>query len=98
MFRKESFRWDHTQILPFNYYDAAYPLKWVPREDSIIRQGLKSSNKTDLVITGQSKLQMQSFINHAARIWNLAPASIKDCKSIGTVKYCIKSFVKTLPI
>ena len=78
--------------------DEAYPLKWVPRVDLIIRQGLKSSNKPDLVITGQSKLQMQSFINDAARIWNLAPASIKDCKSIGTVKYCIKSFVKTLPI
>ena len=79
-------------------YVNSYPLKWVTREDSIIKQGLKFTNKPDLVVNGHSKPQMQSFFNDAAVLWNLAPKQIKECKSIGTVKKCIKTFVKTLPI
>ena len=79
-------------------HDEAYPLKWASREETIKRIGLKSSNKPELIIEGQSKLQTQCFINDAARIWNLAPMTIKECNSISAAKKYIKTFVKTLPI
>ena len=79
-------------------HDEAYPLKWATREETIKRIGLKSSNKPELIIEGQSKLQTQCFINDAARIWNLAPMTIKECNSISAAKKYIKTFVKTLPI
>ena len=92
LFLQLGYKMTAIQKLIYNLRDYTvqkYPIK---------RQGLKSTNKPDLVLTGHSKLQMQSFFNDAARIWNLAPNQIKECKSIGTVKQCIKTFVKTLPI
>ena len=66
-------------------YDS-YPIQWPNRKDQINREGLKSSNKPDLVIKGKSFLQSLTFINDAANVWNGAPSAIKDCTSLSSVK------------
>ena len=73
-------------------------MKWAKREDEIKRLGLKSTNKPELVIKGHSKIQMQSFANDSANVWNAAPVIIKESKTLLTAKRHIKTFVKTLPI
>ena len=78
-------------------YDS-YPIQWPNRKDQINREGLKSSNKPDLVIKGKSFLQSLTFINDAANVWNGAPSAIKDCTSLSSVKKQIKIFIQTLPI
>ena len=78
--------------------DTAYPIKWIKRRDDQQRLGLKSSNKPDITIKSHSKIQSGTFFNDAAQIWNDAPVSIKECKSIYAAKKNIKSFVKLLPI
>ena len=75
-----------------------YPIQWKRREDVMKKEGLKSSNKPDLVITGRSSIQDASFINDTARVWNNAPEALKSCKSLHTVKKQIKIYTKTLPI
>ena len=74
-----------------------YPIQWKNREEVMKREGLKSSNKPDLIITGRSAIQDKSFINDAARVWNNAPMEIKSCKSLHSAKKLIKLFSRTLP-
>ena len=76
----------------------SYPIKWINRKDEIIRQGLKCSNKPDLIIKGKSPLQSQTFIHDAAMVWNSAPRALKECVSLNTVKKQINLFICTLPI
>ena len=41
---------------------------------------------------------LNTFIGNATRLWNNAPRSIKDSKSISTAKKAIKSFCLSLPV
>ena len=72
--------------------------QWPKRSEELKREGLKSSNKPEIVIKGHTKIQSQTFINDAALMWNNAPSAIKDCKTLWSVKKQIKIFVQTLPI
>ena len=51
-----------------------------------------------LVEQGISNLATSTYINDSARIWNKAPLSIKECKTLMSAKKAIKTFVKTLPV
>ena len=66
--------------------------------DELSREGLKSSNKPELVIKGKTYTQSQTFINDAASVWNVAPKVLKECTSLSSVKKQIKIFAQTLPI
>ena len=66
--------------------------------DVMKKEGLKSSNKPDLVSTGKSTIQDATFINDAARVWNFAPLAIKECKTLFSVKKQIKIYTSSLPI
>ena len=57
--------------------DNSFPMQWAKREDNIKRIGLKTSNKPELITTGNSKIQEQSFANDSAKVWNAAPACFK---------------------
>ena len=78
--------------------DSSYPIQWIKRMDQLNREGLKSSNKPELVIKGKTCTQSQTFINDAASVWNVAPKVLKECTSLGSVKKQIKIFAQTLPI
>ena len=75
-----------------------YPIQWKSRAELIKKEGLKSSNKPDLVIKGRTVIQDSTFINDTARVWNTAPQDLKNCKSLYSVKNQIKIYSRTLPI
>ena len=77
---------------------TGYPIEWLKRCDEQKREGLKTSNKPELLIKGKSKIQSQTFVNDAALLWNRAPKSIKECKTLATAKKQIKIFINTLPL
>ena len=79
-------------------HDETHRTRWVKRQDLLTRTGLKSSNKPDLVTNGMTRLQMNTFYNDAAFVWNKAPTSIKECKSLITAKKQINLYIKNLPI
>ena len=58
----------------------------------------RATTRGDLVIKGKTELRQSSFINDAAKIWNNAPISVKQCKTLFGAKREIKKFVLTLPI
>ena len=74
------------------------PIQWTRRKDELNRDGLKSSNKPDVVIKGRTVTQSNTFINDAASIWNVAPSVLKECKTIRAAKTQIKLYVHSLPI
>ena len=59
----------------------------------------KSKVRGDLVLQRDGlRTTKDSFRHQAARIWNAAPSTIKNSKTIPTVKKHIREFVLTLPI
>ena len=75
-----------------------YPVNWINKKDSAVRKDLRSINENSLKMTGNSNVQASTFYIDAARVWNLAPDVIKNCKSLLSAKSEIKPFVKTLPL
>ena len=78
--------------------DPKYPTQWDKRRDHQKRTGLKTSNKPELITSGKTRIQENTFFNDAAHLWNTAPKSIKDCKTVSAAKKQIKLFVKMLPL
>ena len=79
--------------------DVNYPIQWKlkspPAEDARIT---RSENVNNLVESRLLKFEESTFMNDAARIWNLAPQTLKDCKNIYSVKREIKNYIVTLPL
>ena len=64
------------------------------REDRALRSGTNFM----LSVNGRTKKERSSFINDGKKVWNMAPPSIKSCRSLYLAKSEIKKFVKTLPL
>ena len=79
--------------------DENYPLQWdvkpPPAEDA---RTTRSMNVTTLVESRRSAIEEATFKIDAARVWNLAPQTLKECKSLFSVKREIKKFILTLPL
>ena len=58
----------------------------------------RAASRGDLLVKGKTELRQSTFINDASKIWNNAPLTIKQSKTISSAKIEIKKFVKTLPI
>ena len=48
--------------------DKKYPIQLTKRSDEQKREGLKTSNKPEIVIKGTSNIQSQTFVNDAAKL------------------------------
>ena len=72
--------------------------KYPRRNDTNPEQRTRSAvtNKLDEAVGG--KIITTTCINDAAKLWNGAPDSIKNCVSIYSVKKCIKAYTSTLPL
>ena len=68
------------------------------RNDVIHDRRTRASTENVLMETHGCKTLNGTFINDAAKIWNRAPAEIKDSTSLYAAKNNIKKFVRTLPI
>ena len=79
--------------------EALYPINWEKRTaNQSTACTLRSTDSKNLKIIGKTKLMESTFVSDAARIWNMTPACIKECKSLYTVKKEINNFVKSLPL
>ena len=47
---------------------------------------------------GKTNTTKSTSVSDAVRIWNLAPESITEAKSLYQVKKAIKDYIKSLPI
>ena len=75
-----------------------HPTKYPRRNDTNPEQRTRSAvtNKLDEAVGG--KIITTTCINDAAKLWNGAPDTIKNCVSIYSVKKCIKAYTSTLPL
>ena len=74
-----------------------YPIKWEIKQSPTDGAQITRSNN-NLVETRHSKHSDSTFMNDAARLWNIAPQKLKECKNIYSVKKEIKKFVGSFPL
>ena len=53
----------------------------------------RAASRGDLLVKGKTELRQSTFINDASKIWNNAPLTIKQSKTISSAKIEIKKFV-----
>ena len=75
-----------------------YPLNITQQSTPTIGVGTRAAQKGKPVEIGNSKLTMNTSTSDAIRIWNKAPESVTEAKSLFQAKQAIKEFVKSLPI
>ena len=75
-----------------------YPTKLTKMVVSENMSTTRAINSGKLVELGVSNLSKCTFHNDAIKAWNVAPISIKSCKTIFAAKREIRIFVKTLPV
>ena len=68
------------------------------RNDVINDRRTRASNENALMEYYGCKTFNSTFKNDAARLWNLAPAVIKNSVSLYSAKSQIKKFALTLPL
>ena len=75
-----------------------FPIQWVRRNEAIQDRRTRASKENLVTEYVGGHTLMATFISDAARVWNLAPESIKNCTSLLMAKKRIKEFSLTLPI
>ena len=75
-----------------------YPLKIKQQTVQEVGATTRASRKGRPINIGLSKSVRNTSTSDAVRIWNLAPDTVTESKTIYQVKSQIKSYVKTLPI
>ena len=72
-------------------------IKW-EMDPKLVDLRTRSIQKENLLVVGKSQKLQSTFYSDAASLWNKAPDSIKNAKSLFTVKKEIKKFILYLPI
>ena len=75
-----------------------YPLKIKQQTAQEVGATTRASRKGQPINIGLSKSVRNTSTSDAIRIWNLAPVTVTESKTMNQVKSQIKSYVKTLPI
>ena len=75
-----------------------YPLKI--QHQTVKDQGVttRASTKERPIEIGNSNRIKNTSTSDAVRIWNLAPTTVTDCKTLYQVKNAIKVYIKQLPM
>ena len=79
-------------------FDADYPLKFSRQKTLENGRVTRGTANGKIVETGRTARAKASFCGDAPRIWNKAPATITNAKSLSIAKKEIRKFCKTLPI
>ena len=77
---------------------ATFPTQWVRRNEAIQDRRMRASKENLVMESAGGQILMTTFISDAARLWNLAPESIKNSTSLHLAKRNINEFSLTLPI
>ena len=83
-------------LFTINVKDYPYKPTYIEREEAIVQT--RACSAKILKEVARSNLSKGTFRNDALKIWNLAPSTIRDCKTIYAVKKVIKIYVTSLPI
>ena len=75
-----------------------YPIQCQKISDKLGSNSTRASSRGDLILEASTHKSQGTFLNDAIKIWNEAPFSIKNSKSLATAKKEIKKFVVTLPV
>ena len=75
-----------------------YPLKIKLQTANESGVTTRASEKGRPINIGKTTTTQNTSTSDAIRIWNLAPDTVTDSKTVYQAKNQIKSFVKTLPI
>ena len=75
--------------------DAKNVLRFMA-SNGLVANASKTALMLDEAVGG--KIITTTCINDAAKLWNGAPDTIKNCVSIYSVKKCIKAYTSTLPL
>ena len=67
------------------------------KENSSMRE-VRLGTRRQFVENTRLKVSKMSFVFDAAKLWNGAPQTIKECKKLGSAKQEIKNYCMTLPI
>ena len=80
--------------------DPTYPiqLERIPHDGGDNNKTLRPSSLKEVKDSARTKIGENSFCMSAARMWNSAPAEIKQCPTLTLAKKRIKEFCKTMPI
>ena len=85
-----------TQI--FTPVESLASMKWARRNENNQEQRTRAAKTNNLCEAHGGKILSSTFMNDAAKLWNIAPESIKNCVTVSSVKKQIKLFTATLPI
>ena len=63
-----------------------HPTQWARRNDSNAERRTRSADVNQLSEAYGGKIITSTFISDAAKLWNSAPDSVKQCETLYTVK------------
>ena len=75
-----------------------YPIKLLKNGDNDSTREVRSGTRKQLDENPRFKASKSSFSFDAARLWNQAPQSIKECKTLRKAKSEINNYCRSLPI
>ena len=79
-------------------YSDTHPTRWARRNDSNTERRTRSAGVNQLSEAFGGKILTSTFVNDAAKLWNNAPDTIKQCGTLYAVKKQIKIYTATLPL
>ena len=74
-----------------------YPITW-DKDPKLVDPRTRSMQKDSLIVIGKGQKLQSTFYSDAAGMWNMAPDSVKNSKTLYSAKREIKKFILTLPI
>ena len=81
--------------------DDQYPVKMRKErrtDEEASMRSVRTGTRREMEEGGRLKIAQDSFTRDAGKLWNSAPNSIREAKSISGAKKAIKEYCKTLPI
>ena len=75
-----------------------YPIHLLLSGEVNTEREVRQGTRRQFDESAKFKVSKSSFIYDAAKLWNQAPHSIKECKTLRSAKSAIKSYCKSLPI
>ena len=79
-------------------HEDNYPLKLIQQSPPLTGATTRAAVKEKPVEIGISNLVQNTSTSDAVRIWNRAPKSITEAKTLLQAKVAIKEFIKSLPV
>lgn len=75
-----------------------YPTSLIKTKEISSMREVRGGTRRQFEETARLKVSKMSFVYDAAKLWNNAPQTIKECKTLLSAKREIKNYCRTLPI